>query len=97
MTVGFIVVLISCANVANLMLDRSVLRSRELAIRASVGGSRGRLLQQLLAESAAIGVAGAAWGCSWRSEASAFFEARFPAMRCPTGSITPWTGGFWPR
>ena len=62
MTVGFIVVLISCANVANLMLDRSVLRSRELAIRASVGGSRGRLFQQLLAESAAIGVAGAAVG-----------------------------------
>ena len=62
MTVGFIVVLISCANVANLMFDRSVLRSRELAIRASVGGSRGRLFQQLLAESAAIAVAGAAVG-----------------------------------
>ena len=62
MMVGFIVVLISCANVANLMLDRSVLRSRELAIRASVGGSRTRLLQQLLAESAAIAVAGAGVG-----------------------------------
>ena len=45
MTVGFIVVLISCANVANLMLDRSLLRSRELAIRASVGGSRRRLVR----------------------------------------------------
>ena len=59
MTVGFIVVLISCANVANLMLDRSLLRARELAIRASVGGSRGRLVRQLLVEGAVIAAAGA--------------------------------------
>jgi putative ABC transport system permease protein len=62
MTVGFIVVLISCANVANLMLDRSLLRARELAIRASLGGSRTRLFQQLLVESAAIATVGATIG-----------------------------------
>ena len=61
-TVGFIVVLISCANVANLMLDRSLLRAREFAIRASVGGSRLRLIRQLLAEGAAIAASGAGVG-----------------------------------
>jgi putative ABC transport system permease protein len=62
MTVGFIVVLISCANVANLMLNQSLLRMRELAIRASVGGSRLRLLRQLLVEGTAIAVSGAGVG-----------------------------------
>jgi predicted permease len=61
-TVGFIVVLISCANVANLMLDRALLRARELAIRASVGGSRTRLLRQLLVEAAVIATFGAGVG-----------------------------------
>ena len=61
-TVGFIVVLISCANVANLMLDRSLLRARELAIRASVGGSRTRLLRQLLVEGLVIATFGAGTG-----------------------------------
>jgi predicted permease len=61
-TVGFIVVLISCANVANLMLDRALLRARELAIRASVGGSRTRLLRQLLVEGVVIATFGAGVG-----------------------------------
>ena len=61
-TVGFIVVLISCANVANLMLDRSLLRARELAIRASVGGSRTRLLRQLLVEGVVLATLGASVG-----------------------------------
>jgi predicted permease len=61
-TVGFIVVLISCANVANLMLDRSLLRARELAIRASVGGSRTRLFRQLLVEGMVIAAFGAGTG-----------------------------------
>jgi predicted permease len=62
MTVSFIVVLISCANVTNLMLDRALLRARELAIRASVGGSRTRLLRQLLVEGVVIATCGAGVG-----------------------------------
>jgi predicted permease len=62
MTAGFIVVLISSANVANLMLDRSLLRARELAIRASIGGSRLRLVRQLLVEGAVIAASGAGVG-----------------------------------
>src|SRR6185503_9720130 len=62
MATGFIVLLISAANVANLMIDRSLLRTRELAIRASVGGTAGRLVRQLLVEGMVMAGAGAALG-----------------------------------
>ena len=83
MTVGFIVVFISCANVANLMLDRSTRRARELAIRASIGGSRGRLLRQLLAEGVALAAVGTGVGLLVAIGAIRIFRSAIPAGVLP--------------
>jgi predicted permease len=62
MAIAGLVLLVTCGNIASLLLARSSARSREIAIRLSIGASRSRLIRQLLIESAVLSLSGSAIG-----------------------------------
>jgi predicted permease len=75
--VGF-VLLIACANLANLFLVRGAARQREVAVRAAIGASRSRLLAHVLAESLVLSLAGAALGLLVSQWSLDFIRHSFP-------------------
>jgi putative ABC transport system permease protein len=78
-----LVLIVGCANLANLSLARGMSRSKEVAVRASLGGGRGRLVRQFLTENVLVSVMGGAVGVGFGYLVMAFLRREIPSAWLP--------------